>query len=660
MTYQNNKYLILNNSQTTGKIMLKKFLSTLLLFCLVCSSVMLSESIAASKKRHKKIAQLEFRDITVGDALKILSEQSDMNIIASKKAAKIQMTMFLHDVLPKDVLDAMSKTYNLWYQKDYRSGIVRVYTVQEFRLGLVDYKNEKTKIFTFKHERNALDFAYIIRDLYGEDRVKLSRGSDESDILNNLSDRMERFDIIASNTMDLGGSGETGSFGLGGSNGNSNSNNRTSNNNQNTRNSNNSRGNNRSGQRNNIDSNKIFDSQKIMPESESNAAFSGDFYRGKGAMDQFVEQHSPIYVTMIRQQNRVLVRTRDKDAMGDLKQLYKDIDTELATLLLEIKLLQIDLSDGYDSVFDFSMTQDNHNVSTVSEGSDITGQQVADLVMETALGISNPALIATYVGKKFISRIELLEKEGRVTALATPMLNTVNQEISRIFIGEQRPITTKILVVCGTAVTTTNTQAASTTCRDEAQTDIIPIGRTILLTPNINSNNTVSIRLLVEDSSVCEKCASIPTQDGGKTVDTVQQETFGGTVIASDQQMIAVGGLIEERSSDVEDKVPFFGDIPLLGILFTKERRVRKRTELVILLRPFIMNNNAQRTTTNNEWLQNNSVHPNAKTKGNGNMDIYSNPEGEHKGYKLEKPYSEYQLQDTLDSLRWDNPPNPR
>ncbi len=633
----------------------------------------------AEHKAQKTIAQLEFRDISVGDALRILSAQSHLNIIASEQAAKIPMTLYLHDITPKAALDAIAKTYNLWYQHDPGSNVIRVYTVREFRLGQVDYQNEKTKIYTFKHERNSLDFAYLIQDLFGFERVRLSQGSDESQILFNLSNRLNRFDIIARNTMDLGGimsgggggnnntnqggnsrgGGGSGGFGIsgggaGGGNqqfGNQGFGNQSS---GNRRSGNQGFGNqgfnqNRQGQNRDdslLDPNKLADIQKLLPETEAQGILSGEQGAGQAMLNQLLPRLSPIYVTMIRTQNRVLVRTRDKDVINELDNLHDSLDPQLQTVLLEVKLLEVDLNDGYDQVFDFSYVGNKQQASSFTGAVDNGPEQLLPLLAQSGLAVASPALVATHLGSKFQARIELLEREGRVTTLATPMLTTVNQEVSRIFLGEQRPITTDINVVCSQSTTTGSGIVNAGTCRDEAQTDTLPIGRTLLLTPNINSDGTVSIRLLVEESTPCIKCATIPTQDGEKEVDTVQQKTFGGTIVASNGEMIAVGGLIQESASDREDKVPILGDIPLLGLLFTDLASSRQRTELVILLRPLVMDNGQQRVQTSRDWLERNTTHPAA---GDDTMAMYGNPDRSHKGYVLENPYKEYRGQDTMD-----------
>ncbi|NOQ14362.1 MAG: DUF3438 family protein [Methyloprofundus sp.] len=603
---------------------------------------------------RNKISELDFKDISVGDALRILSKQSNLNFISSKAAAKIEMTMFLRNIEPMDVLDAMAKTYNLWYQKDKKSKVIRIYTVREFRLGKVDYHNEKTEIFTFKHQRTSLDFAYMIQDLFGFDRVMLSRGADESEVTNDLYDRMERFDIIARNTYNQSGDGGESGFGTGDSGGSGNGNSQNGNNNNrngNSRNTSGQRNNRGNGQSNSmtLGRNQAFDLSRMLPAQEASSMLSGAHDLSSSSVDMLIEHISPIYVTIIRRQNRVLVRTRDKDALQEIQGLFKKLDIDMATLLLEVKVLQIALGDGFESSFEFNFKSGDVQV-TRSSGENLPDQveSVSDLVRA---GLGDPAMVAAMVSKNFDARLTLLENEGRVTALATPMLTTTNQEVSRIFIGEERPITTEIK--CGSG-SNANAEGNNTivNCTLEATTIIRAIGKTLLLTPNINADGTVDIRILVEDSTVCEGCGSIPspTQLGALqsfSVDTVQTQTFSGNIIAQNAQMIAVGGLINERTEDIEKKVPIMGDIPYLGFFFRDTRKVRSRTEMVILIRPYVMNNQDKDIDVNQPWLEANSIHPSADNLNH--LDVYKNSEHLDKGYTLQPEYKIYPGQDKFD-----------
>ena len=613
---------------------------------LICFSLISFGSLATPKK----IAQLEFRDISVSDALRILSDQSGLNVVASKAAAKVKMTMYLKDIAPMDVLEAMAKTYNLWYQKDPRSGVVRVYTVDEFRLGKVDYKNEQTKIYTFKHERNALDFAYIIQDLYGFNRVRLSPGADESEIISDLSDRLARYNLIAKNTMNLGG-GSSSNFGVsagGGSGGG----NRSSGNRSGGRNGNRqgrSGGRNRGGSSNTqtINPNDIVDSGKMLPESETTGLLTGRFKGGEQSMSRLIERLSPIYVTRIKRQNRVLIRTRDRKVLREIDRLYKQVNTELATVLMEVKLLQIDLSDGYDSLFDFQIKS---NKTTITGGQNATS--ALNQSLQTAAAAFNPTLLATYISDKFQARLQLLEKEGRVTEVATPILLTANQEVSRVFIGDERPIVNGYEESTASTTNSGNSNIINQTII-VPQTEVRNLGTTLLLTPNINQDNSVSLRILIEQSTLSPTKATIPVQVGGSLVDAdidvVQTKTFSGTIIARHGSAIAVGGLIEDKASDVENKVPVLGDIPGLGFFFREQAKLRKRTELVVIIRPYITTNPIETAEFSQQYIRDHSLHPVAHDIED--MGIYSNPTHSQKGYRLEKPYKEYDSQDKFDGV---------
>jgi len=156
----------------------------------------------------------------------------------------------------------------------------------------------------------------------------------------------------------------------------------------------------------------------------------------------------------------------------------------------------------------------------------------------------------------------------------------------------------------------------------------------------------------VEDSTVCAECGSIPAPNarGGLVnynVDTILTQTFSGDIIAENGQMIAVGGLINERSEDSEKKVPILGDIPYLGFFFSDTVKVRKRTEMVILIRPYVMSNGHKEVDVNKTWLEENSVHPSADKLNT--LGIYKNSEHLDKGFEVQENYKIYKGQDSFD-----------
>ncbi len=609
----------------------------------------------------KRIAQIEFKHISVGDALRILAEQSGINVIASEEASKIKLTMFLRNVSAMEVIDAISKTYNLWYQEDRISNIVRLYTVREYRLEKVDFKKEETEIFTMKNAKNALDLAETIQNLFGYQRVTLSFGNNPQALLRDLNNRFQLFDMIDGRTSLVQGGGSSSN----GGNGNTNGRNNNFNNQNNLNNGSNNRFNNRNGNisssnRNNDQLDEYLDTtEKVIKrfnEDRGNGAGISNLLLGSqddthNLLSATIRHQAPIFVGVISRQNRVLVRTRDSDAMAEIRRLNRKINTESSMLMMEVKILSIDLSDGYNSLFDFKLKSGDFSVSTLGQTATADPLGAATSAAASAF---DPALLATVVSKNFEARLELYEQEGRVTELATPLLLTSNQEVSKVFVGEERPVTT------GFSSSTNQDNGNSVNINTSTiqpilvpNTEVRAIGTTLLLTPNINADRTVDIRVLVEQSTIGDNQATIPVPLNNELVDAaidvVQERTFSGTVVASDAQAIAVGGLIEEGSGDQETKVPILGDIPLLGFFFKETAKTRQRKELVVIIKPYIMNSPDEAEPVSRQVLKDNSIHPDALDFDDHSMDVYRNDRRNPNGYELQPDYKLYDKQDAFD-----------
>ncbi|WP_036253741.1 DUF3438 family protein [Methylobacter sp. BBA5.1] len=613
---------------------------------------------AAPDNPERVIEQIEFRDITVGDALRILSEQSDLNIIASKEAAEIHVTMFLRRVTSLEVIEAIAKTYNLWYQRDWNSNIVRIYTVKEYRLEQVEFKKEETEIFTMKNAKNALDLAETVKNLFSE-RVQLSYGKNEREIMTDLSQRFQRFNMIDGRSTLTSARGGSGGGGGGGGSNNSTSISAGSGGMLGNQLGVSVEGQEHSNRQIEMDEQLRVGTEILRKIAEAKDSMqglmTGDAAQSIGLLDQTIRHQAPIYVGVIKHQNRVLVRTRDQDAMDEIRQLYKKLDTDSSMLLMEVKVLSIDLSDGYNSLFDFKLKTNNANLSTLDAVNSIGAQEIFDTGLRAASAAFDPSLLATVVSNNFEARLQLLEREGRVTELATPMLMTTNQEVSRVFVGEERPIISGYSAsstVAGGVGLGTGTVVQQPILVPE--TDLRAIGTTLLLTPNINSDRTVGIQILVEQSTLSAGKGTIPVQIGDKlqdaNIDLVQERTFSGTIVAKDSTAVAVGGLIQEAASNSEKKVPILGDIPGLGFFFRDDGQSRTRRELVIIIKPHIMETPTEAAGVSHEVLRENSIHPNALDAGA--LDVYSNPDRRHKGYVLEQPYKQYSKQDSFDKYR--------
>jgi general secretion pathway protein D len=212
-----------------------------------------------------------------------------------------------------------------------------------------------------------------------------------------------------------------------------------------------------------------------------------------------------------------------------------------------------------------------------------------------------------YASGNFSAQIQVLEEKGQVRVVSTPTLLIANNEVSRLFIGEERPLNRSFnggAVIPGAA--------NNVVVNGSTDIEFRPVGTTLLITPNINADKTVTLRLLQENSNINVNGASVlvPNNNGftRQTVDTVQSRTVSGTVVAKDQVPVVIGGLIDTNFTDTRAQVPLLGNIPLVGILFGKRQDTKTRDELVLLISPHIIDGREGGAAASKDVLDANNV----------------------------------------------------
>ena len=165
-----------------------------------------------------------------------------------------------------------------------------------------------------------------------------------------------------------------------------------------------------------------------------------------------------------------------------------------------------------------------------------------------------------------------LESKGNANILSTPNMITLDNELATIKVGQNVPI------ISGSFTTTsgTNTNPFQTIDRRD-------VGLLLKVRPQISEGGTIKMAIYHENSSVD------PSSRSAASGVTTNVRAIESNVIADDGQIIVLGGLIEDSTSDNEDKVRGLGDIPLLGNLFKSRGRTRNKTNLMVFLRPVVV-----------------------------------------------------------------------
>ncbi|MGU7784043.1 type II secretion system secretin GspD [Burkholderia sp. PU8-34] len=161
--------------------------------------------------------------------------------------------------------------------------------------------------------------------------------------------------------------------------------------------------------------------------------------------------------------------------------------------------------------------------------------------------------------------------------LSTPNLITLDNEEAKIVVGQNVPIATGSYsnLTSGTTSNAFNTY------------DRRDVGLTLHVKPQITDGGILKLQLYTEDSSVVSGTQNTTTNPAGPTFN---KRSIQSTVLADNGEIIVLGGLMQDNYQVSNSKVPLLGDIPWIGQLFRSESKQRQKTNLMVFLRPVIIN----------------------------------------------------------------------
>ncbi|MEO5694215.1 MAG: type II secretion system secretin GspD, partial [Usitatibacter sp.] len=217
------------------------------------------------------------------------------------------------------------------------------------------------------------------------------------------------------------------------------------------------------------------------------------------------------------------------------------------------------------------------NFSTTT-GSNILGAAADLSSLGTGLNLGLIKGTLTIPGTRIeVANLQLLaralEGDSGANVLSTPNIMTLDNEEARIIVGQNVPFITGSY--------TPNAGSATNPFQTIERKDI---GLTLRVTPQVSEAGAVKLKVFQEISSVTRDKALVQSADIITNKRSLEQ-----TVLVDDGQIVVLGGLIQDDQQATQDKVPLLGDIPWLGSLFKYESRNRKRTNLMVFLRPVVI-----------------------------------------------------------------------
>ncbi|HET6725136.1 MAG TPA: pilus (MSHA type) biogenesis protein MshL [Gammaproteobacteria bacterium] len=273
-------------------------------------------------------------------------------------------------------------------------------------------------------------------------------------------------------------------------------------------------------------------------------------------------------------------------------------------VVLEAKVIEVALNNGFQSGINWGALGRPGNGETIF-GSQVAGSHLFDLGRSDLAGANlniTPGNAITSLPTSafggtfalalnlsdFNAFIELLQTQGTTHVLSSPRVATLNNQQAVIKVGSDEFFVTGIYQ--NTYVTTSTASTSNVILQPFFS------GIALDVTPQINDNGEVTLHIHPTVSEVTDQQKSF-TVSGETTslpLALSQVRESDSVVRAKSGQIIVIGGLMKNETHDRVYKTPLLGDIPFLGALFRHTQKQNVKTELVILLKPIVIDHPGQ------------------------------------------------------------------
>ena len=245
-------------------------------------------------------------------------------------------------------------------------------------------------------------------------------------------------------------------------------------------------------------------------------------------------------------------------------------------VLIEARLIEVTLK----GEFRFGI-----NWSAVAQAGALAGGTSSGMIFSQVLAPANTTDFQIGVtSTDFNALVNILSSQGEVNVLSSPRLATLNNQTAVL-----RSATDDVFFVTETE---RNPSPSGTQSFTTVTPRTVTVGVVLSITPQISSDGSVILHVRPTVSR-SDETASITVGEGATSttisVPILDVREADVIVRAEEGQVVVIGGLIDERTTDDEKKVPFLGDLPGIGRLFRQTVQKRDKTELVVLLRPSVM-----------------------------------------------------------------------
>lgn len=302
-------------------------------------------------------------------------------------------------------------------------------------------------------------------------------------------------------------------------------------------------------------------------------------------------------IPMINKHAGMVTVTATGTQLKRLDQYLEDLQKKMhSQVLIDVKMYSVVFSDASSTGIDWSQLYalqnigvgfNSYNVKNVSTFTGTTKNNIiADIETVTMGNVPRTIGSIFQIGAQgsLNEVIKFLKTQGDVYAISNPKVLTLNNQPALINAGTEMFYRTK----------NTSTLAGGTT-GEQATTEVVNSvfsGVLLDITPEISKDGTITLRV---NPSVSEAASTAATDAEGVRLlpPDLNRRQMSSVISVKDGNRVILGGLINTRNVNDENKIPLLGDIPLLGHLFKREGISKRTEEIVIIIEPHIVKKEA-------------------------------------------------------------------
>ncbi|WP_322271933.1 secretin and TonB N-terminal domain-containing protein [Hydrogenophaga sp.] len=259
--------------------------------------------------------------------------------------------------------------------------------------------------------------------------------------------------------------------------------------------------------------------------------------------------------------SKVAEASRFIDLMRD--GMYRQID-------IEVRIVEVTLRDQFALGLDWSRFSINPLRGVLGVNTLINAPQATTRLPGT--------ITANFSGDRYGALIEALREQGDVRMVSQPRIRILNNQTAAVKVGTDETFfsrsTNRIIQGGGNVLDTVNEQARS-----------VNLGVTLTVTPQISADGWAMLNIAPTVTRLVGVVSSPSGESSAPVLDVSEATTM---VRVRSGELVMLGGLIQEETSDTNRRVPGLGDLPVIGNAFKSTYQAGKRKELVIFLAPTV------------------------------------------------------------------------